>query len=75
MDETIVSLPIDWNEQQLEYIDELYNKKGIFFFNSTDEFQNDVCNKNETSEKTDMYLQDRREKFTQLIIYVKRIAF
>jgi hypothetical protein len=57
-----ISLPIDWNEQQLEYIDELYNKKGIFFFNSTEEFYNDVCNKYETSAKTDMYLQDRREK-------------
>ena len=62
MNETILSLPIDWNKQQLEYIDELYNKKGIFFFNSTEEFYNDVCNKYETSAKTDMYLQDRREK-------------
>ena len=62
MNQVNISLPIDWSEQQLEYIDELYNKKGIFFFNSTNDFYNDVCNRFETSKSTDMYLQDRREK-------------
>ena len=63
MNETKVSIPMNWTEQQYEYIDELYNKKGIFLFNSTDEFYNNVCFSYETPKSTDIYLQDRREKY------------
>ena len=63
MNETKVSIPMNWTEQQYEYIDELYNKKGIFLFNSTEEFYNNVCFSYETPSSTDIYLQDRREKY------------
>ena len=63
MNEVNVSLPIDWNKQQLAAIDELYNNNGIFFFNETNDFYNDVCNTYETKNNSDIYLQDRREIF------------
>ena len=63
INETNVSIPVNWTEQQYEYIDELYNNKGIFLFNHTEEFYNNVCFSYETSKGTDIYLQDRREKY------------
>ena len=63
INEVIVSVPIDWNETQLEIIDELYNNNSIFFFNETNDFYNDVCNTYETTNSTDIYLQDRRERY------------
>ena len=63
INEVIVSVPIDWNETQLEIIDELYNNNSIFFFNETNDFYNDVCNTYETTNNTDIYLQDRRERY------------
>ena len=63
MDEIILNVEINWNEKQLKNIDELYNKRGINIFNSSDNFFLDVCNKFTTPEGTDMYLDDRKEKY------------
>ena len=63
IDEIIVKVKIDWTEENMQIIDELYNKRGINIFDSSDDFYNDVCNKYTTPAKTDMYLQDRRDKY------------
>ena len=63
MDEVIVDVQIDWTEENMKIIQELYVDRDINIFDSQDEFYNDVCNKFTSPEKTDVYLQDRREKY------------
>ena len=58
-----ISIPVDWTEKHIQYIDELYIKHGIFLFNAKEPFYNDVCFKYKTPKNTDIYLQNRREKY------------
>ena len=70
IDEIVLNVQINWTQSQLQIIEELYNKKGINIFNSSDDFYNDVCNMFTTPENIsnvpaniDMYLQERRDIF------------
>ena len=58
-----LNLPIQWTDEELEIIDELYHKKHIFIFNSSDPFYLDICYKFKTKYNGDIYLQDRKEKY------------
>ena len=61
--EVKLNLPMQWTDDELDIIDELYNQKHIFIFNSSDPFYLDVCYKFTTSYNADIYLQDRKEKY------------
>ena len=63
MDEVIVNVQIDWTDENMKIIQELYIDRDINIFDAKDDFYNDVCNKFTSPEKTDVYLQDRREKY------------
>ena len=56
-------MQIDWPEKYKKSIDELYIKQGIDIFNSSNPFFNDVCYTFTTPEGTDLFLQDRKEKY------------
>ena len=62
VDEILVNVQIDFNSEQKNHIKELKNK-SINIFDSEDDFYNDVCFKYTTPNNTDIYLQDRREKY------------
>ena len=62
LDETNILYPIELNNQQRQNIRELKNNK-IFLFNDNEPFYNDVCVKFTTSQKTDIYIDDRRKKY------------
>ena len=62
LDETNILYPIEIKDEQRQYIRELKNNK-IFLFNSNETFYNDVCVKFTTSQKTDIYIDDRRKKY------------
>ena len=63
IDEIIINVQIDWPEKYKKSIDELYIKQGIDIFNSSNPFFNDVCYTFTTPEGTDLFLQDRKEKY------------
>ena len=70
VDEIVINVQVNWTQSQSQIIEELYNKKGINIFNSSDDFYNDVCNMFTTPENisnvpanVDMYLQERRDIF------------
>ena len=60
--ETLIYSPVDWEETHLKLILELYNK-NINYCDPTEDFYNDVCFKYQTPEKSDIYIQSRREKY------------
>ena len=62
IDKIIIYVEIDWRSQQMKNIKELKDK-NIFIFDSDDPFYNDVCFNYTTQEETDIYLQDRRERY------------
>ena len=70
IDEIKVNVQVNFTENQKKIIDELYIKRGIYIFDSSDEFFNDVCymfstpkNLSEIKENFDMYVQERRDIF------------
>ena len=63
MNEVLIYSPVDWTEIQKKYISELYNDNGIFLFNSTDDFYNNICHSYKTPNNNDIYLQERRNKY------------
>ena len=63
IDEVIINVQINWTDENLKTIKELYIDRDINIFNAKDDFYNDVCNRFTSPEKTDVYLQDRREKY------------
>ena len=58
-----ISIPVDWTEKHILYIDELYINHHILLFNPKEPFYNDVCFKYKTPKNNDIYLQDRRLKY------------
>ena len=62
IDEILVHVQIDWNSEQINKIREL-RSKNINIFDSADDFYNDVCFEYTTPENTDIYLQQRRERY------------
>ena len=62
IDEIIVDVQVDWSPEQNKTIHEL-TSKGINIFDSSDPFYIDVCFNYTTDEKTDIYLQDRKERY------------
>jgi hypothetical protein len=56
-------LPIQWSDDELEIIEELYHQKHIFIFDSSNPFYLDVCYKFTTKYNSDIYLQDRKERY------------
>ena len=54
---------IDWDERDNNSIYELYNDNGIFLFNSSDDFYNDVCYKYKTRKGHDIYLENRKKQY------------
>jgi hypothetical protein len=58
-----LNLPIQWKPEELEIIDELYHEKHIFLFDSSDPFYLNVCYNYTTRNTSDIYLQDRKEKY------------
>ena len=63
IDEVLITIPVDWNETHLKYIEELYNQHHINFYDPTDPFYNDVCYSYRTPNNSDIYIQERREKY------------
>ena len=62
IDEIIVDVQVDWSPEQNKTIHEL-TSKGINIFDSSDPFYIDVCFNYTTPEKTDIYLQDRKDRY------------
>ena len=62
IDEVIINVQIDFNSEQLNNINELRNN-NINIFDSASDFYNDPCFMYTTKEKTDIYLQSRREHY------------
>jgi len=58
-----ISVLIDWPEDKEKIVKELYQDNHIFIFNLSDPFFNDVCYKFTNSNKTDVYLKDRRDRY------------
>ena len=58
-----IYVKIDWDERDMNSIDELYNDNGIFLFNSSDDFYNDVCYKYKTPKGHDIYLENRKKQY------------
>jgi hypothetical protein len=56
-------LPIHWSKEQFEIIKDLYYNQHIFIFDSSNPFFLDVCYKFKNSNNSDVYLQDRKEKY------------
>ena len=63
IDEIIINAQIDWPVKYRKSIDELYIKRGIDIFNSSNSFFNDVCYKFTTPEGTDIFLEDRKKRY------------
>ena len=63
INEANILSPSDWNELQIQFIEELYFNHSINIFSQNESFYNDVCFKYTTSFKTDIYIQNRREKY------------
>ena len=61
--EVNLSLPIHWSKEQFEIIKDLYYEKHIFIFDSSNPFYLDVCYKFKNSNNSDVYLQDRKERY------------
>ena len=57
-----VDLPVDWNEKQINTIDEL-SAKDVDVFDSSNDFYNDNCYQFTTSSKKDVFLDDRKEQY------------
>ena len=57
-----IDVPVNWEEDQLKKINELYDH-NIDPFNTTSDFYLDVCYKYTTSDKNDIYLQNRKEEY------------
>ena len=62
VDEILVNVQIDFNSEQGLRIKEL-SDNNINIFNSSEPFYNDVCFGYKTPEKTDIYLQERRNYY------------
>ena len=60
-DEIIIKVQIDWTNEIMKKIKDLYIERNINIFDPKNPFYNDVCYKFEPPEKTDLYPQDRRE--------------
>ena len=60
-DEIIIKVQIDWTNEIMKKIKDLYIERNINIFDPLNPFYNDVCYKFEPPEKTDLYPQDRRE--------------
>ena len=60
-DEIIIKVQIDWTNEIMKKIKDLYVERNINIFDPMNPFYNDVCYKFEPPEKTDLYPQDRRE--------------
>ena len=58
-----LSLPIHWSKEKFDIIKDLYYDNHIFIFNSSDPFFLDVCYKFKNSNNSDVYLQDRRDRY------------
>ena len=56
-------LPIHWSKEQFEIIKDLYYDQHIFIFDSSNPFYLDVCYKFKNSNNSDVYLQDRKERY------------
>ena len=63
IDEIIINAQIDWPVKYKKSIDELYIKRGIDIFNSSNSFFNDVCYIFTTPEGTDIFLEDRKKRY------------
>ena len=63
INEIIVLSPVNWNDIQLQFIDELYIKNKINLFNPNEKFYNDVCFKYKTPNNSDIYIESRRKKY------------
>ena len=61
--EVNLSLPIHWSKEQFEIIKDLYYDQHIFIFDSSNPFYLDVCYKFKNSNNSDVYLQDRKERY------------
>ena len=61
--EVNLSLPIHWSKEQFEIIKDLYYDQHIFIFDSSNTFFLDVCYKFKNSNNSDVYLQDRKERY------------
>jgi len=61
--EVNLSLPIHWSKEQFEIIKDLYYDQHIFIFDSSNPFFLDVCYKFKNSNNSDVYLQDRKERY------------
>ena len=61
--EVNLSLPIHWSKEQFEIIKDLYYDQHIFIFDSSNPFFLDVCYKFKNSNNSDVYLQDRRDRY------------
>ena len=57
-----IDLPVDWNEKQIQTIDELSNN-NVDVFDSSNDFYNDNCYQYTTSQDKDIYLEERKEKY------------
>ena len=62
VDKILVNVQIDFNSEQGERIKELRDN-NINIFNSSEDFYLDVCFKYKTPQNTDIYLQNRKEKY------------
>ena len=58
-----ITVKINWNDQEKNNIEELYDNKNIYLFNASDPFYNDVCYKYRTPDGHDIYLQNRRDEY------------
>ena len=61
--EILIIPPVDWNEKEIIYIEELYVNNSINLFDPTHPFYNDFCFKYKTPNNSDIYLEDRRKKY------------
>ena len=57
-----IDLPISWQGDKLNKINELYGN-GIDPFNSSADFYLEVCTKYKTSDGNDIYLQNRKDEY------------
>ena len=62
IDEIIVDVQVDWSKEQNKTIHELTDK-NINIFNSSEPFYIDVCFNYTTLNQTDIYLQDRKNRY------------
>jgi len=62
VDEILVNVQVDFNSEQMKKIIELRNK-NINIFDSSEDFYLDVCFNYTTPQNTDIYLENRKEKY------------